>query len=278
MLAAPVLAFGHDAGRQVRDTHSRVGLVDVLATGAAGTVGVYAQVRRVDLDRYRFVGLRQHSHRAGAGVNAALGFGRWHALYAVSAGLELECAINIFALDAQYHFLEATQFTRRLAQDLGLPALAFAKAAVHAQQVAGKQGRFVTARAGADFNEGVARVVRVLGQQHALQFTLKLADLGAGAVDFFLCHAGHIGVVAGTAQQILRCGQIGFALLVARPARGHRSDLGVFTREQQKLLHVLHDVLAREQELQLPEPVGVACKLLTEKGFHGRWDKCCVVG
>src|SRR3989344_5270985 len=56
VLAAAVLAFGHDAGGQVDHTHGRIGLVDVLATGAAGAEGVDAQVCRVELDGLVLVG------------------------------------------------------------------------------------------------------------------------------------------------------------------------------------------------------------------------------
>ena len=51
VLRAVVLALDHDAGRQVGDADGGIGLVDVLAAGAAGPVGVDAQVGRVDVDR-----------------------------------------------------------------------------------------------------------------------------------------------------------------------------------------------------------------------------------
>jgi hypothetical protein len=44
VLRALVLALDDDARRQVRDAHGGVGLVDVLAAGAGGAVGVDAQV------------------------------------------------------------------------------------------------------------------------------------------------------------------------------------------------------------------------------------------
>jgi hypothetical protein len=42
----------------------------------------------------------------------------------------------------------------------------------------------------------------------------------------------------------------------------------VFARQRQELLHVFHDVLARQQELQLAEPRGISFELLAEEGFH----------
>ena len=47
---ALVLALDDDAGREVRDPDGGVGLVHVLAAGAARAVGVDAEVALVDLD------------------------------------------------------------------------------------------------------------------------------------------------------------------------------------------------------------------------------------
>src|ERR671916_607083 len=63
VLAALVLALGHDAGRQVRDPHGRVGLVYVLPAGAGSPVGVHLEVFLVHLD---LDGLPHHGgHRDG---------------------------------------------------------------------------------------------------------------------------------------------------------------------------------------------------------------------
>src|SRR5919201_5309089 len=49
-LRALVLALDDDAGREMSDPDGRVGLVDVLAAGALGAVGIDAEVVLVDLD------------------------------------------------------------------------------------------------------------------------------------------------------------------------------------------------------------------------------------
>ena len=90
VLGALVLAFDDDAGRHVGDAHGGVGLVDVLAAGARGAVGVDAQVRRVDVDGFDFLELREDGNGAGGGVDPALRLGRRHALHAVRAGFKLE--------------------------------------------------------------------------------------------------------------------------------------------------------------------------------------------
>ena len=50
VLAALVLAGDHDAGGHVADAHRRLGLVDVLPTGAARAEHIGLEVRRVDVD------------------------------------------------------------------------------------------------------------------------------------------------------------------------------------------------------------------------------------
>jgi hypothetical protein len=52
-----------DAGRQVRDAHCRVGLVDVLTARAAGAIGVDLQIFRVDFDHDVVVDIRRHRDR-----------------------------------------------------------------------------------------------------------------------------------------------------------------------------------------------------------------------
>src|SRR5688572_2037589 len=44
VLAARILAFDHDSGWKMREAYRRIGLVDVLATGAACAVRVHANV------------------------------------------------------------------------------------------------------------------------------------------------------------------------------------------------------------------------------------------
>src|SRR5690606_21183167 len=123
------------------------GFVDVLAAGAAGAVGVDAQVGLVDVDGLDFVDFRQHGHRAGRGVDAALRFGFRHALHAVRAGLEFQVAVDAIAFDARDDFLVATVFAGVFAEDFDAPAAAFGVARIHAEQVAGEDRGLVPAGA-----------------------------------------------------------------------------------------------------------------------------------
>jgi methyl-accepting chemotaxis protein len=97
VLRAVVLAFDDDAGRQVRDAHRRIGLVDVLTAGTRGTEGVDAQIGGLMSHFTDLIGFRHHGHRAGRGVDAALRFGHRHALHAMATGLELETRVHALA-------------------------------------------------------------------------------------------------------------------------------------------------------------------------------------
>ena len=269
VLAAAVLAFGHQARGQVNHAHGGIGFVDVLAARAAGAEGVDAQIGRVERDGGSLVRLGHHGHGGGAGVDAALRFRHGHALHAVPARFVAQAAIRAFARHAQHHFLVAAQLGGRFAHHFHAPALRFGVAGVHAGQIACEQRRFVAARARADFHEGVALVIRVFGQQQALQLALQLRQLALAGADFFLRHLLHFRVLRGVLQQRLCGGQIGFALAVALPARDHGAHFGVLARQAHELRHVGHDVGPREQKVDFGEALGAPRELLAYGVVHG---------
>ena len=87
------------------------------------------------------------------------------------------------AADFRDDFLEAALGALAHRHDLGLPALLGGVALVHAEQVAGEQRGLVAAGAGADFQDHVALVHRVLGQQREAQLlasALRGASSSAG--------------------------------------------------------------------------------------------------
>src|SRR5713101_278353 len=63
VLRAVILALYHDAGRQMRDAHGRIGLVDVLSARAGSAIGVDAQLRGIhsDLDALVDFGIDEHA-------------------------------------------------------------------------------------------------------------------------------------------------------------------------------------------------------------------------
>ena len=110
------------------------------------------------------------------------------------AGFEFQFAVDILALNPGDDFFIAAVFAFVLGQNLHTPAATLGIARIHAEQVAGENRRFVTAGAGADFKEYVAPVVRVLGQQHALQVAFQFDQLVLGLSHFFNGHFAHVRV------------------------------------------------------------------------------------
>ena len=70
----------------MRQAHGRIGLVDVLAAGAAGAVGVGAHVGGVDVDLDRVVDLGIDKQAGKRGVAPARAVERRFAHQAVHAG------------------------------------------------------------------------------------------------------------------------------------------------------------------------------------------------
>src|SRR6185437_6845295 len=112
------LALHDDAGWNVGDADGGVRLVDVLAAGPGGTVGVGPQVRGIDVDLLDFVDLRKDCDGAGRRVNASLCFRRRYSLDAMRPRLEFQSGKHASPRNAADDFLVTTVLARALAQDL----------------------------------------------------------------------------------------------------------------------------------------------------------------
>jgi hypothetical protein len=88
VLGATVLTLDYGIGGQVGQPNTRFRFVHVLTAGTAGTKGVFADVRIVDL-YVQFVRFRQYGNRCGGSVHAALAFRGRNALNAVHSGFVL---------------------------------------------------------------------------------------------------------------------------------------------------------------------------------------------
>src|SRR5258707_14737228 len=119
-------------------------------------------------------------------MNASLCFGGRHSLHAMGAGLEFEQRTRAASDDAADDFLVAAVLAGTLAQYLDAPALGLGVARVHPKQVARKNGGFVAARAGADFQENIALVVRVLWHQQVLQLEFLAQEARSQLRQFLL--------------------------------------------------------------------------------------------
>ena len=119
---------------------------------------------------FHLVGLRQHRHRYGRGVNPPTGLGGRHPLDTVDPAFELQAAVDIPALDDGNHFLEPAGSGRTGGHGFHPPTPGFGKAAVHSKDFLSKEGGFVAPGSGPDLQQHVLFVVGILGQQKHLQF------------------------------------------------------------------------------------------------------------
>ena len=196
MLRAFVLALHDDARRDVSDADGRIRLVDVLAAGTRGAERVDAQLGGIDRQVLDLVEFRQDRNRARGGMDAALCFRRRHALHAVRARFELELRVRAFAHDAADDFPVAAVLASAFAQHFDLPALPLGIARIHAEEVAGENGGLVPARAGADFQEDVRVVARVLRDQQVREFETLRVDAVAQFAYFVGGQFAHLDVGA----------------------------------------------------------------------------------
>ena len=133
---------------------------------------------------------------------------------------------------------------------------------------AGEQRRFVAAGAGADLEEGVARVVGVARQQRGLQLASAGARCRPRRVgDLLLRHLSHrpgrrACSRARRARSRSRCS------IAAEAARPARSTSACSRRQLAEALHVAGDRRVGERGVELGEAQREALELLTEGGFH----------
>ena len=166
-LRALVLALHDDAGRLVGDAHGRVGLVDVLAAGARGAVGVDLQVVVVDLDVARLLDDRRDLDARERRLAPVGGVERAEADEAVHALLGGVEPVGVLALRAEGRRLDAGLLPRARLQQLGLEAAALGPAHHHPQHHLRPVLGVGAARAGVDGHERVAGVV-VAGEEPLL--------------------------------------------------------------------------------------------------------------
>ena len=230
MLRALLLHHHHDAARDVGDAHRQFRLVDVLAAGALGPHGVDAQVGLVDGD-VDLLDLGQHRDGRGGGVDAARRLGVGHALHAMDAGFELEPREGAAAPDLGDDFLEAALGALARGQKLGLPAMVGGIALVHAVEIAGEQRGLVAAGAGADFEDDVALVHRVLGQEGEPDVLLQGFALALQQRALFARDVAHLRVGRGIGDHLVEVGELGDGVAIGFHLLDHRRDLGELAGE-----------------------------------------------
>ena len=164
-------------------------------------------------------------------------------------------------------FLVAAEVGRRFGDDLDLPALTLGIARVHAEQVRREQRRLVAARAGADFEEDVALVVGIPGQQHRLQFGLERHQASLGRAALLVGEIAHLRV----AREFGGGREIGLGLSEIPVARGDGIELRALLRPRAIALEVARRVLGGEQRVELGQAPGELIELGAQRLFHADW-------
>ena len=204
------------------DAHRRIGRVDVLAASARGAHRVDPDVLGADVD-VDLLGLGQHGDRRRRRMDAPAALRLRHALDAMNARFEFQPGEDAFAGNRGDNFLVAADLAFARRNQLDLPALRRRVALIHAEEVAGEKRRLVSAGAGANFEDGVLFVSRILRQHQYLDFLLQ-------RLHPFL-HRRPVGF-----------GELAH-LLVERAVGQHRLEVGKLTFRRQQFSHLADDVL-----------------------------------
>ena len=105
--------------------------------------------------------------------------------------------LNAFrAVDREGDAAEPAEIGRVGVEDVDAPALLLGVALVHAVEVGGKQGGFLTAGGGVDLDDHVALVVGVFGQEGDAESLGQVGEAGFNVFQFELGHFDQFGVAA----------------------------------------------------------------------------------
>src|SRR5258708_556255 len=201
-------------------------------------------------------------------MNASLRLGGGHALHAVRSGFEFEQRIRPAADDAADDFLVAAMLARTFAQNLDAPTLGFGITRVHAEQVAGKDGSLVAAGAGADFQEDIAVVVRILRHQQALQLEFLGRDARRELGELFLAHG--LGLRVRTRRQLAGEARVALERYEAPVAFDQRAQSRILHRELTELVLTGNHARIREQAADFLQSLVQVLELAPDAAFHAR--------
>src|SRR6185437_14887342 len=157
-------------------------------------------------------------------------FGVGHALHAMHTGFEFQFGEDAAAMHFGDDFLESAFAAFAPRYYFGLPALLGGVALVHAEQVAGEQRRLVAAGAGANFEDGVMVVHRILRQQREADVVGQLLAARLQRRLLGLREPLHLAVGRRVGDQGVEVGDLAFGGAIGLDRIDHRRELGVFAR------------------------------------------------
>src|SRR5947208_15679032 len=160
-------------------------------------------------------------------------------LDAVDTALELEAAPRPATLDEEDRVLDAPRTGRAGVHDLDFPALALRVLRVHAHEVRGEQRGLLAARASADLDEDVLRVVGIAREEQALQLVLERRLAGREIVHLGLREL-HELAVAALREEVARLAEPPEHFTIFREPVDDVDRLGVLFAEA-RILDVLRE-------------------------------------
>ena len=154
----------------------------MLSAFAAGPIRIGPNIVGLDVDLDRVVDLRRNKHRRKRRVPPLRLVERRNPHQPMDAGLAAQQPESIIAGDGEGRRLDAGFFAVLIVVHLGLKALLFGPAQIHAQQHLGPVLRFRPASARMNRHDSVQRIG--FARQHGPEF--KLVDVVAQARDLVL--------------------------------------------------------------------------------------------
>ena len=124
-------------------------------------------------------------------------------------------------------------------------------ALVHAEQIAGEQRRLVAAGAGADFENDVALVHRVFGDERDAQFLLERRAPRFELGPFRFGDGAHLGVGRRILDQACESVELALRVAIGLHRLDHRGKLGELARQ-------LHIGLRRQRRREVAFERGMA--------------------
>ncbi|CAB4579214.1 unannotated protein [freshwater metagenome] len=217
-LALLVLTRDDDSRRNVRDSNSRVGRVDRLATGATGAEDIDTYVIWADRDLFGFVNLGKNEDTRRRGVNSALRFGCGDSLNAMNSAFVFEfrpravSGLSRVGLYCELYIFEAAEIAVGAVENLDAPTTTVGVLGVHAKQVGGEQSTFRTTFTTLNLHDDVSTVVGITRDEQTTKLLFELGDARFHWRNLRSEHLVILGeflgcreIVAGRGQRFVRC-------------------------------------------------------------------------
>ena len=182
-------------------------------------------------------------------MDAPPGLRHRHPLDTMGTAFVFQLTISSLSCHHEGNFLEAADFRGIAVQYLRTPALLFRIASVHAEKVAGKEGRLLAPYATANLHDDILIVIGVLGQQENGQFLLQLLFSLAVLRNLCLQQMLHLRVIFFP-QHFLVLSQPLAYLFILTVSFYNRGQLGVLLGVALPFRHILHGIRVTDQGFQ----------------------------